>query len=97
VATQFFWVGPGEFVVLDIARTGRIGAEAVVLAIAVLLAALTSARSVRLGIRAGLDLITRLVLLPLHSWSAVMLLVDVVVIAAAWRVAGRAGSAEGDR
>lgn len=75
----------------DVLRTGRVGAEAVLLAIALLLAALASARAVRLGIRAGLDLITRLLFLPVHTWSAAMLVLDVVVIAGAWHVAGRAG------
>nr|WP_221472570.1 hypothetical protein [Amycolatopsis umgeniensis] len=71
-------------------RTGRVGAESVLFSLAVFLAALTSVTSVRLAARAGLDLFARLVFLPVHTWSVVMLAVDLAVLAAAWFVAGRA-------
>lgn len=97
VATQFFWVGPGELVALDVLRTGRVGAGAALLSLVVLLACLTSVTSVRLGVRAAADLVARLLFLPSHGWSAVMVLLDVAVIAVAWHRAGRAGRERGNR
>ncbi|HEY3467455.1 MAG TPA: hypothetical protein VGL47_20150 [Amycolatopsis sp.] len=88
VGTQFFWVGPGELVVLDVVRTGRIGTEAVVLSLVLLLSALTGVTAVRLGVRAAVDLVGRLLFLPTHAWSAAVVLLDVVVVAAAWYAAG---------
>ncbi|MGW5721631.1 hypothetical protein ACWEVP_36035 [Amycolatopsis sp. NPDC003865] len=89
VTGQVFWVGPGELVLLDVLRTGRVSAGAVALALVLVLAALTSAVPVRLGVRAAGDLVARLLFLPTHSWSAAMMLLDAVVIAAAWRAAGK--------
>jgi hypothetical protein len=97
VATQFFWVGPGELVALDVLRTGRVGAGAALLSLVVLLAALTSVTSVRLGVRAAADLVARLLFLPSHGWSAAMVLLDVAVIAVAWHRAGHAGREKGNR
>ncbi|WIY00850.1 hypothetical protein QRX60_43500 [Amycolatopsis mongoliensis] len=82
---------------LDVLRTGRIGTAAVLLSLAVALAALPSATAVRLGLRAGIDAVARLLFLPSHAWSAAVLLVDVVLIAAAWHTAGRAGRRAGER
>lgn len=89
VATQFFWIGPAEFAVLDLLGTGRVGPETGFFSLAVLLAALTSATSIRLAARAGLDLFARLLFLPWHTWSSVMAAVDLAVLAAAWYLAGR--------
>ncbi|MFC9257841.1 hypothetical protein ACFWMR_30075 [Amycolatopsis thailandensis] len=89
IATQFFWIGPVEFVVLDVLRTGRVGPEAVMFSVAVLLATLTSVTSIRLAVRAGLDLFARLVFLPSNTWSSIMSAVDLAVLAAAWFLAGR--------
>jgi hypothetical protein len=97
VVTQFFWVGPGELVALDVLRTGHLGAGAVLLSLAVLLASLTSVTSVRLGVRAAADLVARLLFLPSHGWSAAMVLLDAMVIAVAWHLAGRARREPGSR
>jgi len=97
IATQFFWIGPVEFVMLDVLRTGRVGAEAVVFSLAVLLAALTSVTSIRLAARAGLDLFARLVFLPSNTWSSIISAVDLAMLAAAWFMAGRAGRGKGNR
>lgn len=91
--TRFLWIGPGELVVLDLVRTGRVGIEAVLLCSAVALAACVPVTSARLGIRAGLDLVARLVFLPSHSWSVAVIALDAVLIAGAWFSAGRAGRA----
>ncbi|GHH30335.1 hypothetical protein [Amycolatopsis oliviviridis] len=96
IATQFFWIGPVEFVVLDVLRTGRVGAEAVVFSAAVMLAALSAVTSIRLAVRAGLDLFARLVFLPSHAWSSIMAAVDLAVLASAWFLAGRAGRGKGN-
>ncbi|OOC02450.1 hypothetical protein B0293_33495 [Amycolatopsis azurea DSM 43854] len=82
---------------LDVLRTGRVGAEAVVFSLAVLLAALTSVTSIRLAARAGLDLFARLVFLPSNTWSSIISAVDLAMLAAAWFMAGRAGRGKGNR
>ena len=79
--------------VLDVARTGRIGLEAALLSAAVALAAVTSVAAVRMGVRAGIDLVARLLFLPSHGWSAAVVLLDVALIAVAWYSAGRRGAA----
>ncbi|MFI7119323.1 hypothetical protein [Amycolatopsis sp. NPDC049868] len=89
VATQFFWIGPVEFAVLDVLGTGRVGVEAGLFSLAVLLAAMTSVTSIRLAVRAGLDLFARLLFLPSHTWSSIMAAIDLAVLAAAWFLAGR--------
>ncbi|EME53002.1 hypothetical protein [Amycolatopsis decaplanina] len=91
---QLFWVGPVEFVVLDVLRTGRVGTEAVVFSLAAFLATLTSAR---LAVGAGLDLLARSLFLPSHIWSSIMLAVDLAVLAATFFSAGRAGRGKGNR
>ncbi|MEQ0563448.1 hypothetical protein ABJI51_30595 [Amycolatopsis sp. NEAU-NG30] len=88
VAAQFFWAGPGELVALGVLRTGRIGIEALLPALALLLTAGTSVTSVRLGLRAAIDLVARALFLPSHGWSAAVMLLDLVVVAAAWFAAG---------
>jgi hypothetical protein len=88
--SQFCWLGPGEVVVLDVVRTGRIGLGSVLLGVAVALSALTPVAEVRTGVRAGADLVARLVFLPARGWSAVVVLLDAVVVARAWYSAGRA-------
>ncbi|MFK0249208.1 hypothetical protein ACIQUM_31305 [Amycolatopsis azurea] len=97
IATQFFWIGPVEFVVLDVLRTGRVGVEAVLFSVAVLLATLSTVTSIRLAVRAGLDLFARLVFLPSHTWSSIMSAVDLAILAAAWFLAGRASDGKGNR
>jgi hypothetical protein len=89
-ASQFFWLGPGEVVVLDVVRTGRISVGSVLLWAAVVLSALTPVAEVRTGVRAAADLVARLVFLPVHGWSAVVVLLDAAVAARAWFSAGRA-------
>ncbi|MEV6823766.1 hypothetical protein [Amycolatopsis sp. NPDC051102] len=74
---------------LDVVRTGRIGAGSVLLGLVVALSALTPVTELRTGVRAGADLVARLIFLPAHGWSAVMLLLDVGVVARAWFSAGR--------
>jgi hypothetical protein len=88
--SQFFWLGPGEVVLLDVVRTGRIGLGSVLLWVAVALSALTPVAEVRTGVRAGADLVARLIFLPARGWSTVVVLLDVVVVARAWYSAGRA-------
>ena len=75
---------------LDVVRTGRVGIGSVLLGVAVALSALTPVAEVRTGVRAGADLVARLVFLPARGWSAVVVLLDVVVVARAWYSAGRA-------
>ncbi|WP_370963381.1 hypothetical protein [Amycolatopsis sp. cg9] len=87
--TRFSWIGPGELVLLAVLRTGRFGIEAALLSVVFLVAACASATSVRLGLRAAIDLVARLVLLPPHTWTAAVVVLDAVVIAGAWFVAGR--------
>jgi hypothetical protein len=95
--TQFCWLGPGEVVVLDVLRTGRIGVGSVLLWLAVALSALAPAGEVRTGVRAGTDLVARLVFLPARGWSAVAMLLDVAIAARAWYSAGRSRRDEGTR
>jgi hypothetical protein len=89
-ASQFFWLGPGEVVVLEVVRTGRVGIGSVLVGVAVALSALTSVAEVRTGVRAGADLVARLVFLPARGWSVLVVLLDVAVVAGAWYSAGRA-------
>jgi hypothetical protein len=95
--TQFCWLGPGEVVVLDVLRTGRIGVGSVLLWLAVALSALVPAGEVRTGFRAGTDLVARLVFLPPRGWSTVVMLFDVAIAARAWYSAGRSRRDEGTR
>ncbi|RSM43835.1 hypothetical protein DMA12_17850 [Amycolatopsis balhimycina DSM 5908] len=78
-------------------RTGRIGIGSVLLWLAVALSALTPVGEVRTGVRAGADLVARLVFLPSRGWSAVLLLLDVAIVARAWYSAGRSRRDEGTR
>lgn len=78
---------------LDVLRTGRIGAGAVLLGLVVALAALCPVTELRTGVRAGADLVARLIFLPPHGWSAVLVLLDAAILVRAWFSAGRAGSA----
>jgi len=87
--SRFCWLGPGEVVVLDVVRTGRIGAGSVLLGLVVALSALAGDTSLRTGVRAGADLVARLVFLPVRGWSALLVLLDVVLVARAWFTAGR--------
>ncbi|WP_406633482.1 hypothetical protein [Amycolatopsis sp. WGS_07] len=87
----FGWLGPGEIVVLDLVRTGSIGAGAAILGLTVALAGLASPARLRMGIRAAADLVARLVLLPTHGWSAFVVLLDLAVAGFAWYSAGRDG------
>lgn len=89
--TQFFWLGPGEVVVLDLVRTGSVGAGSAVLALTAAFAGLAAPTRLRLGIRAGADLVARLALLPAHGWSAFVVLLDLAVVGFAWYSAGRDG------
>ncbi|MFE3176412.1 hypothetical protein ACFXPA_30650 [Amycolatopsis sp. NPDC059090] len=89
--TQFFWLGPGEVVVLDLVRTGSLSAGTAVLGLTVALASLVSPARVRAGLRAGADLVARLVFLPPHGWSAFVVLLDLAVVGFAWHAAGRDG------
>ena len=82
---------------LDVVRTGRISAGSVLLWLAVALAALTTVTELRIGVRAGADLVARLVFLPPHGWSAVVVLLDVAVLARAWYSAGRPRRNDGTR
>ncbi|MET8854012.1 hypothetical protein [Amycolatopsis sp. NPDC004625] len=74
---------------LDVVRTGRISVASVLLWLVVALAALSPAAELRTGVRAGADLVARLVFLPARGWSAAMLLLDVAMVARAWYAAGR--------
>ena len=74
---------------LEVVRTGRVGIGSVLLGVAVAVSALTSVAEVRTGVRAGADLVARLVFLPVHGWSAVVVLLDAAVVAGAWYSAGR--------
>ncbi len=74
---------------LDVVRTGRISVGSVLLWLVVALAALVPVAELRTGVRAGADLVARLVFLPPHGWSAAVVLVDVVLLARAWYSAGR--------
>ncbi len=74
---------------LDVVRTGRISLGSVLLWVAVALSALTPAAEVRTGVRAGADLVARLVFLPARGWSILVVLLDVAVVARAWYSAGR--------
>jgi hypothetical protein len=95
--SQFCWLGPGEVVVLDVVRTGRISVGSVLLGLAVALSALTPVAELRTGVRAGADLVARLVFLPVRGWSAVVVLFDVALVARAWFSAGRARRDRGTR
>ena len=90
-ATPFFWLGPGELVISGVMRTGGVGIEVLLLWLAVALAALTSVTSVRLGVRAAVDLVARLLFVPTHAWSAAVVLLDAVLVAVAWYSAARGG------
>jgi len=87
--SQFCWLGPGEVVVLDVVRTGRISAGSVLLGLAVALAALTPVPELRTGVRAGADLVARLIFLPVRGPSALLVLLDAGLVARAWFSAGR--------
>lgn len=76
-------------VVLDVVRTGRISAGSVLLGLAVALSALTPVPELRTGVRAGADLVARLIFLPVRGWSALLVLLDVALVARAWFAAGR--------
>lgn len=76
--------------VLDVVRTGRISAGSVLLWLVVALAALSPVDELRVGVRAGADLVARLVFLPPRGWSALVIVLDAVVLARAWYTAGRA-------
>jgi hypothetical protein len=86
---SFCWLGPGEALVLDVVRTGRISLGSVLLWLVVALAALSPAAELRTGVRAGADLVARLVFLPARGWSAAMLLLDAAMVVRAWYAAGR--------
>ncbi|MEU0530207.1 hypothetical protein [Amycolatopsis tolypomycina] len=75
--------------VFDVVRTGRVGAGSVLLGLAVALSALSPVPELRTGVRAGADLVARLVFLPARGWSAVVLLLDAALVARAWFSAGR--------
>ncbi|MGW3967082.1 hypothetical protein ACWED2_45205 [Amycolatopsis sp. NPDC005003] len=75
--------------VLDVVRTGRISAGSVLLGLAVALSALTPVPELRTGVRAGADLVARLIFLPVRGWSALLVLLDVALVARAWFAAGR--------
>ncbi|VVJ22117.1 Uncharacterised protein [Amycolatopsis camponoti] len=83
--------------VLDVVRTGRISVGSVLLWLVVALAALTPVAEVRVGVRAGADLVARLLFLPPRGWSMAVVLIDVVVLARAWYSAGRARRDGGTR
>jgi len=87
--SQFFWLGPGEVVVLDVVRTGGLSLGSVLLWVAVALSALVPVAEVRTGVRAAADLVARLIFLPAHGWSILVVLLDAVVVARAWYSAGR--------
>ncbi|WP_242547403.1 hypothetical protein [Amycolatopsis sp. MtRt-6] len=87
--SRFCWLGPAELVVFDVVRTGRVGAGSVLLGLAVALSALSPAPELRTGVRAGADLVARLVFLPTRGWSAAVLLLDAAIVAHAWFAAGR--------
>lgn len=89
--TKALWIGPGELVVLDLARAGRIQPGVVLLVLAGVLAALAGDRPVCLGVRAGTDAVIRLAVMPLRHWSVLVLMLDLAVIAGAFWTAGRAG------
>ncbi|WP_410607982.1 hypothetical protein [Amycolatopsis sp. lyj-109] len=74
---------------LDVLRTGRIGAGSVLLGLAVALSALIPVSELRTGVRAGADLVARLIFLPARGWSAAVILLDVAIVARAWFSAGR--------
>lgn len=74
---------------LDVVRTGRVGFGSVLLGVAVALSALTSVAEVRTGVRAGADLVARLVFLPARGWSILVVLLDAAMVARAWYSAGR--------
>ncbi|MGW4061518.1 hypothetical protein ACWEGE_24775 [Amycolatopsis sp. NPDC004747] len=95
--SQFCWLGPGEVVVLDVVRTGRISAGSVLLGLAVGLSALIPATELRTGVRAGADLVARLVFLPVRGPSALLVLLDAALVARAWFSAGRARDDRGTR
>lgn len=88
--TKALWIGPGELVVLDLARAGRIQPGVVLLVLAGVLAALAGDRPVCLGVRAGTDAVIRLTVMPLRHWSMLVLMLDLAVIAGAFWTAGRA-------
>ncbi|MEV4147758.1 hypothetical protein AB0J40_29105 [Amycolatopsis sp. NPDC049691] len=83
--------------VLDVVRTGGISAGSVLLGLAVALSALTPVRELRAGVRAGADLVARLVFLLVRGWSAVVVLFDVVIVGWAWLSAGRTRRSRGTR
>ncbi|WP_246411229.1 hypothetical protein [Amycolatopsis dendrobii] len=89
--TQLFWLGPGEVVAADLARTGSVSAGTAVLGLTVVLAGLVSPARVRAGVRAAADLVARLVFLPPHGWSAFVVVLDLAVACFAWFTAGRDG------
>ncbi|WP_244885601.1 hypothetical protein [Amycolatopsis vancoresmycina] len=74
---------------LDVLRTGRISVGSVLLWLVVALAALSPAAELRTGVRAGADLVARLVFLPARGWSAAMMLLDAAMVAHSWYAAGR--------
>ncbi len=78
-------------------RTGRISAGSVLLGLAVALSALTPVPELRTGVRAGADLVARLIFLPVRGWSAVLVLLDAALVARAWFSAGRTPRDRGTR
>ena len=88
------WIGPGELVVLDLVRAGRIQPGIVLLVLAAVLAALAGDRPMCLGVRAGTDAVARLAVIPLRHWSMLVVMLDLAVIAGALWAARRQG---GDR
>jgi len=95
--SQFCWLGPGEVVVLDVVRTGRISAGSVLLGLVVALSALAPVPELRTGVRAGADLVARLIFLPVRGPSALLVLLDAGLVARAWFSAGRARRDRGAR
>ena len=67
IAAGLLWIGPGELVLSDLARAGRIQAGVVLIALAALFAALTRDAAVSLGVRAAIDAVVRLAVLPVED------------------------------
>ncbi|WP_244211181.1 hypothetical protein [Amycolatopsis kentuckyensis] len=82
---------------MDVVRTGGISAGSVLLGLAVALSALTPVAELRTGVRAGADLVARLVFLPARGWSVAVMVLDVAIVARAWFSAGRARRSGGAR
>jgi len=102
IAAGLLWIGPGELVLSDLARAGRIQAGVVLIALAALFAALTRDAAVSLGVRAAIDAVVRLAVLPVHFWSTALVVFDALVITAVlcrpgkeWGQKDRRGSGRG--